>query len=428
MSIAVIVPAAGRGTRMKSPLPKVLHTLAGRSMLDWVHAACAPLQPLYTVNVVAPEFPAPAVPLSGWFFVPQFDRLGSGHAVMQAMAPLAKFDGIVLIVYGDTPLLTSESLQRIVNTARVADVVIAGFDCAPPSAYGRIQADADGFVTRIIEARDCNAAQAKISLCNSGIMAINAQLLRDLLPQLTQQNAAREYYLTDIVGLAAQRNYRCQVVTLPFDEVRGVNDRAELAEAETVIQQRLRRQAMLNGVTLRAPETIFLHHDTVLAPDCVVHQHTVFGEQVHIESGAQVLPFCHLAQVRVAAGAQVGPFARIRGGSTIEAAAVVGNFAEVKNSRVGRGAKIRHFSYTGDSDVGAKANIGAGTVTCNYDGVQKHKTYIGEGAFVGSGSMIVAPARIGKNSIVGAGSVVTAPVPDGMLGISRPEFVTKVRR
>ena len=424
--IAAVIPAAGRGTRMRSERAKVLHPIAGRPMWEWVADACAAVGAAPVITVVSRDFVPPALSGSLRSWVRQEVAAGTGDAVRCAVDTLPHLHGTVLIVYGDTPLITVEILQQLIDARRGADLVLTAFESAAPGAYGRVITDETGDVRKIVEARDCSPVEAQVTLCNAGPMAIDAALLRSLLPHLTPRNAAGEYYLTDVVDLAVRAGRRCTAIRVPFETVGGINDRADLAAAERIMQNRLRAAAMAGGVTMIDPDTVYLRHDTRLAADVTLWPNVVFGPGTEVESGAEILPFCHLEGVKIGAGVRVGPYARLRPGTVIEAGAYVGNFTEVKNSRVRKGAKIGHFSYTGDAVIGENANIGAGTVTCNYDGVKKHGTDIGAGAFIGSGSMLVAPVRIGAGAVIGAGTVLKGTVPDGALALSRAPLTVKI--
>ena len=424
--IVAIIPAAGRGSRMRSQKSKIEHTVAGRPLWRWVVEACARAGAQRIVTVVSPDFKLPNDALPMCSQAVQTLPAGTGDAVRCGMDQLPHVKGTVLIAYGDTPLLTEHTLRALLDAQRGADLVLTVFTRADPAAYGRVLLNDDGTVRRIVEARDCSPAEAAVTVCNAGPMAVSAELLRVLLPMLTPRNAAGEYYLTDIVDLAVRVGKRCTTVAIAEHEAAGVNDRADLAQAERFMQQRLRAAVMAGGVTLVDPDTVYLRHDTQIEADVTIEPNVVFGADVQVATGAHIKAFSHLEGVRVGAGVQVGPFARLRAGTVIEAGAYVGNFAEVKNTRVGAGSKIGHFSYTGDAVLGENVNIGAGAVTCNFDGVRKHASDIGSGAFIGSGSMLVAPVRVGSNAIVGAGTVVQGIVPNGALALTRAPMVVKL--
>ncbi|HMM08440.1 MAG TPA: bifunctional UDP-N-acetylglucosamine diphosphorylase/glucosamine-1-phosphate N-acetyltransferase GlmU [Paracoccus solventivorans] len=425
-AVALIVLAAGQGSRMQSELPKVLHRLGGTALLAHALAAGRSLDPARVVVVaghgaeavsraVAKLDPEAQVAL-------QSEQLGTGHAVAQALPLLDGFDGRVVVLYGDTPFIAPETLAAL--AAHPADVVVLGFQAADPGRYGRLVADGDS-LDRIVEYKDADEATRAITLCNSGVMAVDAGLLRDLVGQLSNDNAAGEYYLTDVVALARAQGRSAAVVTCDEAETLGINTRAELAAAEAAFQSRKRAEALENGVTMADPATVWFALDTHVGRDAIIGQNVVFGPGVTVESGAEILPFCHLEGCHVSAGATVGPFARLRPGAELGGDAHVGNFVEIKNAVLAEGVKVGHLTYLGDAEVGERTNIGAGTVTCNYDGVGKHRTVIGADAFIGSDTMLVAPVSVGARAMTGSGSVITQDVPDGALALGRARQVTK---
>ncbi|WP_299358457.1 bifunctional UDP-N-acetylglucosamine diphosphorylase/glucosamine-1-phosphate N-acetyltransferase GlmU [uncultured Paracoccus sp.] len=425
-SVALIVLAAGQGSRMLSDLPKVLHRLGGVPLVGHALAAGRSVDPDRVVVVaghgaeavtraVARLDPDARVAL-------QPEQLGTGHAVAQALPLLEDFDGRVLVLYGDTPFVAPETLAALAS--HPADVVVLGFNAADPGRYGRLVVR-DGALDRIVEFKDADPATRQITLCNSGVLAMDAALLREFVGRLGNDNAAGEYYLTDVVGLARAEGRSAAVVTCDEAETLGINTRAELAAAEAQFQQRRRAEALEDGVTMSDPATVWFALDTVVGRDAVIGQNVVFGPGVTIESGAEILPFCHLEGCHVSSGATVGPFARLRPGAELGGDVHVGNFVEIKNSVLDEGVKVGHLTYLGDAWVGERANIGAGTVTCNYDGVGKHRTEIGPDAFIGSDTMLVAPVRIGARAMTGSGSVITQDVPDDALGLGRARQVVK---
>lgn len=421
--IAMIVLAAGKGTRMKSALPKVMHRAAGRSLLGHVLHAAKPLRPVRAVVVVGPGMDEVSAEARGAFpsvdSAVQSERLGTGHAVSMARDALRGFTGTVLILYGDVPLITSESLSRLAGLAESARIAVLGFEAADPHGYGRLIRNAEGQVVDIREELDASPAERAITLCNSGIIAVSAGLLWDLLPRIGNANAKGEYYLTDLIALAASAGWPAALAVCPEAEVAGVNDRTQLAAIEATLQQAYRQRHMLNGATLTAPDTVFFSADTVIGQDVVIGPHVVFGPGVTVEEGVEIQPFSHLEGATVGKGARIGPYARLRPGAEIGAEAHIGNFVEVKKAAIGRGAKANHLSYIGDATVGAKSNIGAGTITCNYDGYEKHLTEIGENVFVGSNTALVAPVKVGDGANIGAGSVITRNVPADALAVTR---------
>ena len=426
--IALVVLAAGMGTRMNSDLPKILHPLAGAPLFHHALASGAALNPARSVVVAGHGAEQVRRAALDWdaniTVVVQDPQLGTAHAVDQARAALADFDGDVIVLYGDTPFIRPETLEAMIAARATADVVVLGFHAADPGRYGRLVMAGDA-LDRIVEFKDASEAERAITLCNSGVMCADRALLFDLIAAVDNANAAGEYYLTDIVGLARARDLRATVVTCPEAETLGINSRAELARAEALFQARARAQAQDDGVTLIAPDTVHFSHDTVLGRDAVIEQFVVFGPGVTVESGATIRAFSHLEGCHVGQGSVVGPYARLRPGAELGDDVHVGNFVEIKNSILGSGAKANHLSYLGDADIGERTNIGAGTITCNYDGVMKHRTTIGAWAFIGSDTMLVAPVRVGDDALTGSGSVITQDVPDGAIALERGAQVTK---
>ncbi|WP_423142259.1 bifunctional UDP-N-acetylglucosamine diphosphorylase/glucosamine-1-phosphate N-acetyltransferase GlmU [Parablastomonas sp. CN1-191] len=428
--LAIVVLAAGKGTRMKSDLHKVLHPIAGQPMVEHLLASAAQLSPARQAVVVGSGREQLEAALGGRAaIVVQEPQLGTGHAVLQAESALAGFDGDVLVLYGDVPFVRAATMRAMVERLHAPDspaVVVLGFEPADTLQYGRVLAHEDGRIAKMVEHKDATDDERACRLCNSGLMAARASDLFALLHDVGNANAAGEYYLVDVVNIAnAQGRSSAVVVTDRSDEVVGINSRAELAEAEAQWQAFRRTEAMDAGVTLRAPDTVFFSFDTDLGRDVTVEQNVVFGPGVTVADGATIRAFSHLEGARVGAGCQVGPYARLRPGAVLEAKARVGNFVEIKNAVMGVGAKANHLAYVGDADVGAGANIGAGTITCNYDGYFKHRTIIGERAFIGSNSALVAPVRIGADAIVAAGSAVSRDVGEGELRMVRAEQLVK---
>ena len=427
--LAVIVLAAGKGTRMKSDLHKVLHPIAGRPMLEHLLASVAELAPARQVVVVGSGREQLEVALNGRASLAVQDpQLGTAHAVQQAESALAGFAGDVLVMYGDVPFVAAETMRAMLERLHDADepaVVVLGFVPDDALQYGRVIAVGDRIV-KMVEYKDADPDERACHLCNSGLMAVRAADLFALLARVGNDNAQGEYYLPDVVNIALDDGRVCAVVTTEDpDEVAGINSRAELAEAEGRWQQRRRRAAMDDGVTLIAPATVWFAWDTQLGRDVLVEPNVVFGPGVTVADGVKIRAFCHIEGATLATGVEVGPYARLRPGAVLEEKAKVGNFVEVKKATMGKGAKANHLSYIGDAEVGAGANIGAGTITCNYDGYFKYKTIIGERAFIGSNSSLVAPVRIGADAIVGAGSAVTRDVGAGELRIVRADQLVK---
>ena len=427
-TLACLVLAAGKGTRLKSRLPKVLHAVAGRPMIGHVADAVASLSPDRAAIVVGPDMEAVAAAVAPWDVVVQEHQRGTADAVLAARTLLEGVDGDVLVVFGDTPLITAETLARMVARRREADdpaVVVLGMRPDDPAQYGRLVLDADGGLQAIVEFADATPEQRSIGLCNGGLMAFDGRRLFDLLDGIGDGNAQSEFYLTDAVSVARALGHRCAVVEGSAVEVHGINSRAELAMAEAYMQERLRARAMADGVTMTDPGSVFLSADTVFGRDVVIGPSVVFGPGVAVEDDVEIRAFCHIEGAMLRSGAVVGPFARLRPGAEIGPDARVGNFVEIKNATLGAGAKANHLSYLGDAGIGAGANIGAGTITCNYDGFLKHRTEIGEGAFIGSNTALAAPVRIGARANVGAGSVIVRDVADDALAVARGEQVEK---
>jgi len=421
---ALCLLAAGKGTRMRSDLPKVLHEVAGLSMLG--HAlksgdGCAPSRIVIVTGHQSERVAEAARRLApGATCVEQSPQLGTGHAVQMAAPALKDFAGDVFVLFGDTPLIRSGTLEAMLAARRGgADVIVLGFEAAVPGGYGRLILDDAGGLDRIVEAKEASAEELAVDLCNSGVMCVPGPVLFGLLDKVTNDNAKGEYYLTDIVGLARAQDLACAVVRCDEQETLGVNSRVDLAAAEAAWQARARIAAMEAGVTMQAPDTVFLSHDTQIGQDATVEPHVVFGPGVTVEGGANIRAFSHLEGCTVATGAVIGPYARLRPGADIGEDAKIGNFVEVKAARFGKGAKANHLTYVGDATVGEGANIGAGTITCNYDGVLKHRTEIGAGAFIGSNTALIAPVKIGDGAMVGAGSAIGQDVEADALGITR---------
>jgi len=431
MTTAIIVLAAGQGTRMASDRPKVLHEIAHAPLLHHVMRAAAALNPARTVIVIGNG--AESVADSARALdtraetALQTERLGTAHAVAQARPALAGFEGDAVVLYGDTPFVRPETLQAM-RTARHegAAVVVLGFEAADPTGYGRLITGADGALEAIVEHKDASDAQRSITLCNSGVVCADAQTLFSLVTAVGNDNAKGEYYLTDIIEIARARGLSCRTVTCDEAQTLGVNSRAELAEAEAIFQLNAREAAMAGGATLTAPETVFFAHDTQLGRDVIVEPFVTFGPGVTVADGARIRAYSHLEGSSVGANAIVGPYARLRPGAHVGPQARIGNFVEVKAAEIAEGAKVNHLTYIGDASVGAGANIGAGTITCNYDGVFKHRTEIGAGAFIGSNSALVAPVSIADGGYVASGSVVTTNVGAGDLAIARARQVNKL--
>ena len=427
--MAIITLAAGKGTRMNSEVHKVLHPIASQPMIEHLLASAAALNPARQVVVAGHGREQLEAQLGSRAVIAVQDpQLGTGHAVQQAEAALAGFSGDVLILYGDVPFVSAATMRTMIARLHGADhpaVVVLGFEPADTLQYGRVIADGDRIV-KMVEHKDASAAERACRLCNSGLMALRRADLFGLLARVGNDNAQGEYYLVDVVNVANADGRSCAVVvTADPGEVQGINSRSELAEAEAWWQQRRRMQAMDKGATLIAPETVWFAWDTQLGRDVLIEPNVMFGPGVTVADSVKIRANCHIEGASVASGCEVGPFARLRPGAVLKAKAKIGNFVEVKQSVIGEGAKANHLSYIGDAEVGAGANLGAGTITCNYDGYFKHKTVIQDRAFIGSNSALVAPVTIGADAIVAAGSTVTRDVAPGELRLVRGEQLVK---
>jgi bifunctional UDP-N-acetylglucosamine pyrophosphorylase / glucosamine-1-phosphate N-acetyltransferase len=422
-NVAIMVLAGGRGTRMRSRFPKVLHQAAGRTLLGHVLAAGSTVAPKRTVVVAGTEMPEVAVEARRWLpdsqVAVQESALGTGNAVSSALPALHDFTGTVLVLYGDVPLISPETIRRLGDAVTPeTPLAVLAFEAADPTGYGRLILD-DGKLIAIREELDATSEERAIHLCNSGFIAADAGLLRGLLPKISNENAKGEYYLTDLVELAVREGTGVGYAVCPEAEVHGVNTRAQLATIEALLQSRYRIAAMEGGATLVAPETVFFSFDTRLGHEVLIEPNVVFGPGVGVGDDVTILAFSHIEGATIASGARVGPFARLRPGAEIGEGAHIGNFVEVKKAAIETGAKINHLTYIGDARVGAKSNIGAGTITCNYDGFNKYVTDIGAGVFVGSNAALVAPVKIGDGATIAAGSVITRDVPSDALAIAR---------
>jgi len=426
--LAVVVLAAGKGTRMKSSLPKVMHQLSYRSMLYLVLDQVSKLSPKQVILVCSQHLLAYQQQILAEFshlplvFVLQEQQLGTAHAVSSALPELAKKPAKqVLVLYADTPLITSQTLLLMLAKLSSATLAVLSFRQQNPHQYGRLLTNPQNQeqVLQIIEHKDCTPQQHEITLCNSGVMAIDGELLPSLLAKVNNHNKAGEYYLTDLIAIANQQNLTCQHLPVAKEEVLGVNSRVELAMVEKIHQKQLKKTLQENGVTILMPKNTYIAYDAKIASDVVLHPFVVIGTNVVIESQVEIKSFSHLQGVLVKSQATVGPFARIRPNSIIEQQAKIGNFVEIKNSTIGKNSQVNHLSYVGDAVIGNKTNIGAGTITCNYDGYQKSTTTIGDEVFVGSNSCLIAPVVIESNTVIAAGSVITQNLPKGDLAIAR---------
>jgi bifunctional UDP-N-acetylglucosamine pyrophosphorylase/glucosamine-1-phosphate N-acetyltransferase len=421
---AAIILAAGQGTRMHSERPKVLHSVGGRPMLDWAAAAARGVGAARIVVVAGAHSVSVhehAAKLVGADHVAvQEQPLGTAHAVQAAQSALADFEGDVVVLYGDGPLIRPENLDALFKARAAGDgLAVLGFHATNPFGYGRLITDSQGKLARIVEEKEANAEERELTLCNSGVLCADAKTLFRLLAMVGNDNAKGEYYLTDAVAIGRAAGLDAEIVEAEECDVLGVNSKGELARAEAVFQDRMRSAAMEAGVTLIDPQSVFFSYDTEIAADVIIEPNVVFGPGVSIAKAAQIKAFSHIVGAEIGEGANVGPFARLRPGTKLGPKVKIGNFVEVKNSNFAERAQASHLSYIGDADVGARANIGAGTITCNYDGFDKYRTTIGEDAFIGSDTALVAPVSVGARAYTGSGSVITKDVPEGALGVAR---------
>ena len=422
MTVALIILAAGKGTRMQSDLPKVLHKIAGAPLLVHAMKAGASLEPEKTVIVAGHGAELVEAAALDWSddvdVVLQTEQLGTAHAVLQAREALAGFEDDAIVLYGDTPFIQPETLDAMLAARTEHDVVVLGFEAADPGRYGRLVMDGDA-LNAIVEFKDATDEQRAIKLCNSGVISAKADVLFDLIDSVSNENASGEYYLTDIIGIARSKGLSATVVRCDESETMGINSRPELAVAEVAFQARARADALENGVTMHAPDTVYFSHDTYIGADTVIEPNVVFAVGVTVENNATIRAFSHLEGCHVSRESIVGPYARLRPGTELSEGVKIGNFVEIKNATIDAGAKVNHLSYIGDAQIGEKSNVGAGTITCNYDGVFKHRTTIGKNVFVGSNTMLVAPVTLGDDSMTATGTIVTKNVPDGDLAVGR---------
>lgn len=421
---AAIILAAGQGKRMKSETPKMLHKMGGRALVDWSIALARDLGCARTVVVIPPNSPALAERVTSVLganstAIQEVPR-GTGDAAKAAAGAFADFDGDVVVYFGDTPLIRTETLARMFEARDAgSELVVLAFYADDPTGYGRIVTDASGEFVKNVEHRDANKDELAINLCNAGAMVADAKTLFTWLAQLRNDNAQQEFYLTDVPGMARAAGFKVGIVEAQQEELLGVNSRAQLADAEAAFQRRAREAAMEAGVTLIDPSSVFFSYDTVIEADAIIEPHVFFGTGVKIGAGATIHAYCHFERTEVGPKSEIGPFARFRPGAKLAAKVKIGNFVEVKNSNFGEGAKASHLAYIGDADVGPRANIGAGTIVCNYDGFDKYRSTIGADAFIGSDTALVSPVTIGDGAYTGTGSVITKDVPPGALGVAR---------
>ncbi len=421
-ALALVILAAGQGTRMNSDLPKVLHEIGGAPLVVHAMLSAAALEPERIVVVTGHGADAVETSVTAHdeaaLCVRQSEQLGTGHAVLQAAPALAGFNGDVIVLYGDTPFISEATLRAMLAARAVHDIVMLGFEATDPGRYGRLVMEGDR-LDRIVEAKDADPEELALGFCNSGLLCADAQTLMTLLAEVSNDNASGEYYLTDVPQIAAAKGLSATAIACDEAETLGINTRAELATAEALFQQARRAEVLAGGVTMTAPETVFFAFDTLVGRDVVIEPNVVFGPGVTVENEATIRAFSHLEGCHLGSRTTVGPYARLRPGAELGNGARIGNFVEVKAAEIGEGAKVNHLSYIGDACVGAKSNIGAGTITCNYDGVFKHRTEIGQGVLIGSNTMLVAPVTLGDGAMTGSGSVITRNVPAGDLAVAR---------
>ena len=424
-SLTVLVLAAGKGTRMNSQKSKVLHEIAGLPLVCHVIEAIKPLEADNLVVVIAPGQEELGEIVNPASIRIQEKSLGTGDAVKAGLSNLKNLSGTVLVAFGADPMITTSTLRRLISAREIADppdVVVLGFRTENPDRYGRLVLDADGKLERIVEVSEAHTIDKPVELYNAGVMAVNGAKIIEFLEALSPENGKKEYYLTDIVRIALKKGGYAQVVEGEEEETLGVDSRADLAKAEAMMQERLRTKMLNNGVTLVSPETTFLSHDTIIGRDTIIHPNVVIGKNVDIGESVEIKSFSHLEGAIVSDEVVIGPYARLRPGTVIEKRAKVGNFVEIKKAKIGEGTKVNHLSYVGDANVGQEVNIGAGTITCNFDGIKKHLTVIGDGAFIGSNTSLIAPVEVGKNAIIGAGSTITMSVDDNAISVVRGEL------
>jgi bifunctional UDP-N-acetylglucosamine pyrophosphorylase/glucosamine-1-phosphate N-acetyltransferase len=423
--LSIIILAAGKGTRMKSDLPKVMHKVANREMLNMVIDEAKKLEPKNIAIVVSEEMKAFEEKILNEHkeakikFILQKERKGTGHAVKVALDEIEHVASKCLILYGDTPLISASSLKKMLEKLDEISLCILGFEAYEETAYGRLIVDVNGHLEKIVEYKDASLAEKEINLCNSGVMAVDGKIIKKLIAKIKNDNAAGEFYLTDLVSLVNEEKLKCGFIHIDEEEVLGVNSRAELDNVENIKQNQLRKKMMDLGVTLLDSASIYFSFDTKISHDVVIHQNVVFGVGVEIEKNVEIKSFCHIEGAKIASGAVVGPFARIRPQTKIAQNVRIGNFVEIKKSHLKKGSKVNHLSYIGDAEIGEDSNVGAGVITCNYDGYNKFETKIGDNVFVGSNSALIAPLEIAEGAVVAAGSVITKNVAKDELVVAR---------
>ncbi len=426
--LRIVILAAGIGSRMKSSKAKVLHELAGRPLISWLIDAAEQLNPEKIIVVTAPQMDDVRAVVAPHDTVIQHKAQGTGDAVKAALPALEGFEGDVLVLLGDAPLMAHDTMQDLIDARHLdnAGLAVLGVELEDPYGYGRLIPDKKGKLARIVEEKDCTEQEAAFNVINTGAFCVDGARLKGWLDQLTPNNAQGEYYFTDLPEIAAREGVKTEIcITYDEDEVAGINSRAQLAALEGVVQNALRQRAMDGGATLLDPQSVYFSYDTEIGRDVVIEPHVFFGPKVRIADNVRIKAFSHLEDCQIGEAADIGPYARLRPGADIGEGARIGNFVEIKKTKVGKGSKINHLSYAGDGEIGAGVNIGAGTIFCNYDGFDKHKTVIGDGAFIGSNTTIVAPTHIGDNALIAAGSVVTKDAPSDALYVTRSKPMIK---
>ncbi len=425
--LAVLILAAGQGSRMKSSRPKVLHTIAGLPMISHVINTVKTLNPVHIIPILAPHMDEVIQAITPLKYVTQPKPLGTGDAVKCTLNKLKDFKGSVLVLCGDVPLITEATLSKLLATheEHKYGITVLGMKPLDPSGYGRLIQQADGTLDRIVEHADATEKERSVSVCNSGVMVIDGNHIHKWIAQIENNNSQNEFYLVDLPLIAQKDQYTCGVVMGNVQELQGVNDRAQLAELENLWQAQKRNEIMKSGVTLQNPDTIYFSYDTKIGQDSLIGANTVFGTGVEIADHVEIKPFCHLEQVKIYSGGIIGPFARLRPGTILEKNAKIGNFVEIKNATLGENVKVNHLTYVGDADIGCGSNIGAGTITCNYDGKNKYRTTIGQDVFVGSNTVLIAPITLENGCYIGAGSTLSKDIPSDSLAVARSRTIIK---
>jgi len=422
MNVSFIILAAGKGTRMNNDLPKVLHEICGKTLISYVLRGVSEFNSKQVIAITSPDLPEVDHYMSEKYpqtkITHQKERLGTGHAVKLALPALPE-SGVTIVLYGDTPFISKQTIDEIIKRLKTCDICILGFNAANPKGYGRLILNKEGNLVEIIEEKEASEKQKSIKLCNSGVMGFNNKNIGNLIKLIKNNNSKKEYYLTDAVKIARSKNLKAGYVITTEEEVIGVNSQVERASAEIIRQNYLRKKHMENGVILIAPETTFFSEETKISAGAIIHPYCIFKGGVTVAKNTEIFAFSYLEDCSIASDVRIGPYARIRPQSKLQKGSRIGNFVEIKNSVIGDDSKINHLSYIGDSEIGKNVNIGAGTITCNYDGKNKYKTVVAEGAFIGSNSSLVAPVKVGKEAIIGAGTTLFEDAPAGKITINQ---------